>query len=383
MPARLFKKEKRSRILGVILFGMTAIVTVITARQFLSLHQKDVFYPSEGLTSKKQLSEYNPALKGTPGETDVYLFQGNTDGGHILILGGTHPKEPAGFITAVLLLENLVLSHGKIIIIPQANSSGFTHNDPFEGDPQRFHIDTSNGKRCFRLGSRLTNPVHQWPDSTLFINTAGQKLSGTEARNLNRNYPGKEKGLLTERVAFGIIELIRQEKIDMAIDLHEAAPEYPVVNAMVFHEDSAELAAITSMNLQLEDVDIRLEASPPNLRGLSHREWGDHTQSMAILLETANLSHGRLKGRPSATLVVEGKDENYLRAAKLGMLFVPYDKQGIPLRERVYRHLTSVRSLTLGLQEIHPEKRVTFTTYPNAQIILDHGTGALLHPPQY
>jgi hypothetical protein len=151
---------------------------------------------------------------------------------------------------------------------------------------------------------------------------------------------------------------------------------------MVFHEDSAELAAITSMNLQLEGVDIRLEASPPNLRGLSHREWGDHTQSMAILLETANLSHGRLKGRPSAALVVEGKDENYLRAAKLGMLFVPYNKQGIPLGERIYRHLTSVKALVLALQEINPEKRLTFTDYPNPQIVLDQGIGALLHPPK-
>jgi len=360
---------------------MTVIVTVITGQQFLSLHQEDVFYPSKGLTSKIRLSEYNPSLKGTPGDTDIYLFRGDTDGGHILIVGGTHPKEPAGFITAVLLLEKLTLSQGKVLIIPQANRSGFTHNDPFEGDPQRFHIDTCKGKRSFRFGSRLTNPVHQWPDSTLFMNTAGQKLSGAEARNLNRNYPGKEKGLLTERVALGIIELMRQEKIDLAIDLHEAAPEYPVVNALVFHEKGAELAAITSLNLQLEGVDIRLEASPPNLRGLSHREWGDHSRAMAVLLETANLSHGRLKGRSSAALVVEGKDENYLRAAKLGLLFVPYDRQGIPLKERVFRHLASIKALVLALQEIHPERRVTFTNYPNPQIILDQGIGALLHPP--
>ncbi|MFC2163419.1 succinylglutamate desuccinylase/aspartoacylase family protein [Acidobacteriota bacterium] len=361
---------------------MTVIVTVITGRQFLSLHQEDVFHPSTGLTLKKRLSEYNPALRGTPGDTDVYIFQGETEGGHILILGGTHPKEPAGFITAVLLLENLILSQGKVLIIPQANSSGFTHNDPFEGDPQRFQIHTPKGVRSFRFGSRLTNPIHQWPDSTLFINTAGQKLSGAEARNLNRNYPGKNRGLLTERIARGIIELMRQEKIDLAIDLHEAAPEYPVVNAMVFHENSAELAAIASMNLQLEGVDISLEASPSNLRGLSHREWGDHTQAMAILLETANLSHGRLKGRSSATLVVEGKDDNYLRAAKLGLLFVPYDRRGISLKERASRHLASVKALILALQEIHPEKRVTFADYPDAQVIRDQGLGALLHPPQ-
>jgi len=372
----------RPKTAALILMGVVALVTAITGRQFLSLHQDEAFYPSKGLTEKKLLSDYNPALSGSPGDTDVYLFQGNTDGGHILILGGTHPKEPAGFITAVILLENLIPDQGKVFIIPQANRSGFTHNDPFEGDPQRYCIDTSKGKRSFRFGSRLTNPVHQWPDTTLFINTAGQKLSGAEARNLNRNYPGQERGLLTERVALGIIELMMQENIDLAIDLHEAAPEYPIVNAMVFHEDCAELAAITSMDLQLEGVNLSLEASPPTLRGLSHREWGDHTQAMAILLETANCSHGRLKGRPSASLVVEGKDENYLRAAKLGLLFVPYDKEGIPLSARVYRHLVSIKALVQGLQEIDPGKQVAFIDYPNAQILLDKGLAALLHPPQ-
>jgi hypothetical protein len=33
----------------------------------------------------------------------------------------------------------------------------------------------------------LTNPTHQWPDPTLFTNAAGQALSGTEVRNLNRH----------------------------------------------------------------------------------------------------------------------------------------------------------------------------------------------------
>ena len=33
-------------------------------------------------------------------------------------------------------------------------------------------------------------------------------------------------------------------KIDIGIDLHESAPEYPVINALVFHEGSAEIAAL-------------------------------------------------------------------------------------------------------------------------------------------
>jgi hypothetical protein len=224
----------------------------------------------------------------------------------------------------------------------------------------------------------LTNPVHQWPDSSIYINPSGQKLSGTESRNLNRCYPGKEHGNLTEKIAFGIMQVIRQEKIDLAVDLHEAAPEYPVINALVFHENSAELAATAVMEAQLEGVDLRLEASPENLRGLSHREWGDSAGIMALLHETANASHGRLKGKTSASLIIEGKDKNYVKAAKLGHLFVEFDQDGISLKERVGRHLTVVKSILFSLQELYPDKGIYLTNYPESDRLKKEGFRAFL-----
>ena len=155
-----------------------------------------------------------------------------------------------------------------------------------------------------------------------------------------------------------------------------------MVNAIVFHENSAELAAIASMELQMEDIDIRMEASPPSLRGLSHREWGDHTSSMAILLETANVSHGRLKGKPSEVLIVEGKDPNYVKASKLGMLFVPYSEDGIPLKERVARHLAAVNALVSGLRELNPDHAIHIGNFPPAQTVNKRGIGLYLHPPK-
>jgi predicted deacylase len=373
---------KKNHVIALGLFGLAAALCWLTGSQFLSMHQEDTFYPSAGLTRQTKLSEYFLQLADSPGDTDVYCFKGEEEGGNLLILGGTHPNEPAGFLTAVLLLENITVSRGTIFILPQANHSGFTHDDPFEGNPQKFSIETPEGRRWFRFGSRLTNPIHQWPDPTLFTNAAGQALSGAEVRNLNRSYPGKEKGHLTEKIAFGIVQLITKEEIDLSLDLHEAAPEYPVVNAIVFHENSAELAAIASMELQMESMDIRMEASPPSLRGLSHREWGDITQSMAILLETANASHGRLKGKPSEALIIEGKDPNYVKASKLGMLFVPYSEEGIPIKERVARHLAAVSALVKGLREINPELAIDIGNFPPAHTVNDQGIGLYLHPPK-
>ena len=376
------KEIKGTRLSALFFLLLTGILCFFSGQSFLAMHRAEPIYPSAGLSSKRMLSDYLPALKNTRGDTEVYVFEGREKGGNLLVVGGTHPNEPAGLVTSVLLAENISVKRGTVFIIPRANNSGFSHSDPQEGNPQRFSVPTPSGPRLFRLGSRLTNPIDQWPDPTIYINPAGQKLSGNEVRNLNRCYPGREKGYLTEKIARGIMGLIKQEGIDLGIDLHESAPEYPVINAIVFHENSAELAALAVLELQGEGFEIRLEASPVNLRGLSHREWGDDAHIMAVLLETPNASHGRLKGRPSSDLIVEGKDKFYVKAARLGWLFVPFGEQGIPLRERVARHLAAVEALLSSLKEIRPDKALQVQAIPPWADVQKKGVGPFLHPPE-
>jgi succinylglutamate desuccinylase/aspartoacylase family protein len=360
---------------------LTALVCLQAGRSFRSMHHPDPIYPSEGRSSRRLLSSYFPPLLGTAADTDVYLFEGRQPGGRLLILGGSHPNEPAGFIAAVLITENLAVQKGSVLLVPQANLSGFSHNDPFEGNPQRFPIRTPGGDRWFRYGSRLTNPVHQWPDPALFLNPAGQKLAGTDSRNLNRSYPGHRNGGLTQKTAFAIMELIEKEGIGLGVDLHEAAPEYPVINAVVFHEIGAELAAIAVMDLQMENLEFRLEESPKTLRGLSHREWGDHAGVAAFLLESANASHGRLKGRPSVDLILNGRDPNYVKAARLGRLFVPFDESGVPLKTRVARHIAAIRSLVSAWNELHPDEEILLSGLPSPAAVREKGIGEFLSSP--
>ncbi|MFC2166594.1 succinylglutamate desuccinylase/aspartoacylase family protein [Acidobacteriota bacterium] len=375
-------KIKKHLFFGSILLLGAITLGYFSGNEFVSMHSDDAIFPSRGLSERKMLSEYFPKLKKTPGDTPVFIYQGEQPGRNILITGGAHPNEPAGTIAAVVLAENIQVQAGKVIIIPWANHSGFTHSDPFEGSPQRFSIKTQGGDRWFRYGSRLTNPIHQWPDPIVYTNPSGQKLAGTECRNLNRSYPGRKNGNLTEKIAFGIMELMISEKIDLAVDLHEAAPEYPIINAIVFHENSAEIASIAFMELQLSNLEFRLEASPPNLRGLSHREWGDHAKVKAVLLETANASHGRLKGKPSASLITEGRDKNYVKADRLGRLFVPFEEEGIPLKLRVARHLVSIEALISALQEEDSTKILILFGLPAAERIKIEGIGHFLTPPK-
>ena len=370
---------KGNKITGIIMIFLSLVITFIAGKEFLKTRELEPIVKSDGVTSMQKLSDYLPALKGTRGDSDIYILQGKEPGGSVLILGGTHPNEPAAFLTTVLLVENLKVDKGTVYIIPRANGSAMSHNDPQEASPQRFRIKTPYGERWFRFGSRATNPLDQWPDPDVYIHAAsGQKLSGNETRNLNRAYPGRADGTYTEKVAYAITELIKKNDINMEIDLHEASPEYPVINAIVAHERAMPISSQVVMNMEFEDIQIGLEPSPPSLHGLSHRELGDYTNTYAVLMETANASQGRLRGKTDENLVLTGKDPIYVKAQKIGRLFVPYDENGHPIEERVGRHLTGVVQHIIVMGENEPDKEIIIEGLPSYEDLQKNGVGAYL-----
>ena len=370
---------KGNKITGIIMIFLSLVIAFIAGKEFLKTRELEPIVKGDGVTSMQKLSDYLPALKGTRGDSDIYILQGKEPGGSVLILGGTHPNEPAAFLTTVLLVENLKVDKGTVYIIPRANGSAMSHNDPQEASPQRFRIKTPYGERWFRFGSRATNPLDQWPDPDVYIHAAsGQKLSGNETRNLNRAYPGRADGTYTEKVAYAITELIKKNDINMEIDLHEASPEYPVINAIVAHERAMPISSQVVMNMEFEDIQIGLEPSPPSLHGLSHRELGDYTNTYAVLMETANASQGRLRGKTDENLVLTGKDPIYVKAQKIGRLFVPYDENGHPIEERVGRHLTGVVQHIIVMGENEPDKEIIIEGLPSYEDLQKNGVGAYL-----
>ena len=370
---------KGNKITGIIMIFLSLVITFIAGKEFLKTRELEPIVKSDGVTFMQKLSDYLPALKGTRGDSDIYILQGKEPGGSVLILGGTHPNEPAAFLTTVLLVENLKVDKGTVYIIPRANGSAMSHNDPQEASPQRFTIKTPYGERWFRFGSRATNPLDQWPDPDVYIHAAsGQKLSGNETRNLNRAYPGRADGTYTEKVAYAITELIKKNDINMEIDLHEASPEYPVINAIVAHERAMPISSQVVMNMEFEDIQIGLEPSPPSLHGLTHRELGDYTNTYAVLMETANASQGRLRGKTDENLVLTGKDPIYVKAQKIGRLFVPYDENGHPIEERVGRHLTGVVQHIIVMGENEPDKEIIIEGLPSYEDLQKNGVGAYL-----
>ena len=359
------------------------VIAVVSGKSYLQMRAPaagvDRVVPHEGFEHKR-LSDYFEGIRGTPADTDVYIQAGDAAGGTLLILGGTHANEPAGVIAAVVLLERAAVSRGRMIIVPYANMMARSHTFPQDAHPQTFSFTTKGGKRrSFRYGSRTTNPVYEWPNPDIYIHPAsGQTMAGMERSNLNRAHPGEADGGITERLAYGFMQLIKAEQVDLAIDLHEASPEYPVVEAMVAHENAMELAAMVAMELEFEGIPIRLEPSPQNLRGLNHREWGDNADVLAMLLETSNPSAGRFRGKTDEALILTGEDKAYQKAAGLGRLYVSYEGGNEPIAERVARHVTTVRLLADNLEYVREGKGISIEGLPGFQELSELGVGAWL-----
>jgi len=372
-------KKGNKRLRGVLWLAAAVTVIAVVTVDFLSMRNPFEIRRGPGVTKIKRLNDYLLDLKGSRGDTEAFFLKGANPGGTALILGGMHPNEPAGHLAAVILIEKAKVKAGQLIVIPRANGSGFTHNDPQEASPQSFSIETPSGTRRFRFGSRSTNPLDQWPDPDIYLHSpSGQTLSGNQTRNLNRAFPGKKNGHYTEQVAFAITELVKREKVGLVIDLHEASPEYPVINTIVAHEKAMPLASIVVMNMELRGIKIGLEPSPGNLHGLTHRELGDHTQALAVLMETTNPSQGRLRGKTGSERILSGKDKMYLKAYGMKRLYVEFDEKGHPLAERVSRHLVSIEEFLKAYSDLNSTQPIVAENIPSPEDMRAKGMAAIL-----
>jgi predicted deacylase len=368
------------RGLGLLVAG--AAIAGAAGWIFAAMHEPEPIHPGPGVSKTSQLGDYVPALAGGPGDTPVFVLDGETPGGALVLLGGTHPQEVAGHVAAILVVENVRVKKGRVVVVPQANRSGFTYTEPLEGFPHRYEIATPHGPRWFRFGMRLTNPVHQWPDPDVQVHApSGEYMVGWEARNLNRNYPGRADGRFTERVGHAVTQLIEREQAGLVLDMHEAYPEYPIINMIVAHQRAFEIGTIAALMLQGRGIPMDIMASPENLHGLSHREFGDHTSAFALLSETASAAMGRFRGRTETSLVTEGVDRNYEAAHRLGRLFVPFTASGHPLKQRVARNMATIEEIIAAYNESNPGREIVIEGLPSYDTVMENGIGAFLRPP--
>jgi hypothetical protein len=374
-----------ARVRKTLLGGLAVIFLVVSGKSFYDhRHLREPVVLGPGVTSIKTLGDYHASLRGTVNDINLYVLEGKEPGGTVLVFGGTHAEEPAGRLAAWLLVEHATLERGRLIVALSANRSASTVTRPGAAYPPDYTIPTSWGGQTFRMGDRWSNPLDQWPDPEVYIHyPSRQYLAYVDVRNLNRVFPGRPDGTLTERTTFAFMELIRREKVDVAIDLHEAELQYPVINTIVMHQKGQELATMVSMTLSdLEGFTIGTEFSPRNLHGLSHREIGDHSQAVSLLFEAPEPFLDATRGRTDADVLLSGKDEFVMKAGKHGLLFAPIDESGWPIALRVGRHTSSVAQTLETWSEDHPDRALVARGIPRYADLVRHGLGHFLRDPR-
>lgn len=378
--------EKKLRVIKIFALIISLVLIIWSGYLFYN-HRTflEEVVPSSSLTEVKKLSAYFSPLKGTTNDCNLYFFDSGNPGGTLLLIGGTHPEEPAANLTAQLFVENVKIKQGRLIVAIRANRSASTVTRPGDAYPQFYNIVTPWGEKKFRMGDRWSNPLDSWPDPEVYVHyPSGQMLAYMDIRNLNRTWPGRPNGMLTEQTCFAFMELIRQEKVDLFIDLHEAELEYPVISTIVVHESGQEIAALASMLLTSMEFErpIGMEFSPPNLHGLSHREVGDHSQAISLLIEAPEPFLDRVRGITDEHLLLTGKDPFVMEAGKYGLLYEKIDEEGWPIDVRVGRHCSTILEIAQAYSDLNPENTIIMNGIPRYQEVIDKGTGFYFHNPQ-
>lgn len=367
----------------VIILLAALLLAFLGGREFRELRNyKETVVVSPAFTRRAMLSDYFSGVKGTWGDAPVFVFDSGVPGGSVLIVAGEHPYEPAGSLMAYVVMENLKVDKGRVFVIPHADLSASTQGILGNAYPKYYHLKTEWGTKRYRIGDRGTNPLDQWPDPFVYVHyPSGQNLAYEDLRNLNRCYPGRPDGALTERMAYAIIELVRKEKIDLFIDVHEASLMYPVVSTYVAHDRANDLAMMASMVLSANEFPMKCEMSPKRLRGLTHREVGDFSEALVVLMETPEPFIDRVVGRMSEELMLTGRDEFLATAARQGLLYTDYDlEKGATMDYRVGRHLSGAMEAIKQMEAFFPEKALS-VSFPIYQDVMTKGCGAFLHDP--
>lgn len=359
-----------------------ALLIAAGASFYRQRHLGEPVVLSPGVTEVKKLSDYFAGVRGTVNDVNVYVFEGSAPGAALFVIGGTHPEEPAARLAAWLFAENAVMEAGRLILVLSANRSATTVTRLGGAYPPDFAIPTDWGARTFRMGDRWSNPLDQWPDPEVYIHyPSRQYLAYVDIRNLNRAWPGRPNGTLTERTTYAYMELIRRENVDVFIDLHEAELQYPVISTIVTHERGEELATFVSMMLSDEEFNIGTEYSPKSLHGLSHREVGDYSDAVSLLFEAPEPFLDATRGRTTREQLLTGRDEFVMKAGEHGLLFERIDESGWPIDVRVGRHTSTVLRTMESWTELNPERPLVCRGVPRYAEVIAQGLGHWLHDP--
>lgn len=204
-------------------------------------------------------------MEGTTLETVVHVFTSSIEGPTIFITGGTHGDELAGWHAADRLITEEYYKNyiGKVIIIPHLNSLACSIEQRYPG-----------------------------------VKTSGL-YDGTKYEDLNRSFPGKEDGTLTEKLAYTICEEVRKYNPKYVVDLHESRGSYDPNATGSYKLGNQLLYANGKSSLMCEDIlevfnrdylsagDTRFNQEGPGVAGSFNEFYGQTLKCYGFTIETS------------------------------------------------------------------------------------------------
>ncbi len=158
-------------ILSILLLSMTGDGLPFVGR-FGDLNKERTGFAQPEAIS---VSSERTLMEGTPWETVLYIIASPREGPTVMVIGGIHGDEPAGYLAADSI-ASWAIDRGTLLVLPRANVPAIVDR-----------------KRIAPGGS-----------------------------DLNRTFPGDPHGNQTEVLAFEIFSLIEEFKPCWVLDLHEA-----------------------------------------------------------------------------------------------------------------------------------------------------------------
>ena len=354
---------RKRRVFKIVVLAVMAFFAFLSSLCFVRERTSyDTFVPSSSYSYTVRLSDYDSSLLGTKMDAPVFVFDSGIKGADVFIMGGTHPNESGGILSAIIIMENIELESGRVFVLPVANMSAYLNTLPGYGYPEYYTLQTEWGEKSFKVGSRVASPLDQWPDPPFYVHyPSAQRLSYEEARNINRTFPGRRNGSPLERASNAIMTLLEKEGIEYAFDLHEASVTYPVNLDIVAPEISFDIAYLSALMLEEKGISLR-------------RVEGVHP----FLIEVPTPFIDRTPGAMTGKMIVSGKDEFLYKVAEYGYSGVDYPEDGISISERVAIHVATIDKCLEIAGQFNPENAIEIKL-PSYEEIKEKGVGSFLH----
>ena len=208
--------------------------------------------------------ESHKIMEGTTLETEVFVFTSTIEGPTIFITGGTHGDEVAGWKAAEKLITKEYYEKfiGTVIVIPYLN------------------------KLACELEQRYPG-----------VSSKGS-YNGETYSDLNRAFPGKEDGTITEKLAYAICEEVKRYSPQYVVDLHESRGSYDPDETGRYKLGNELLYANGKSSLMCEDIleifnrdflsagDTRFNQEGPGVAGSFNEYYGQTLKLYGFTIET-------------------------------------------------------------------------------------------------